>query len=153
MMKRFFIYLIFILFSSGVVAQPKTEKVIDPNASIISFDKMEYDFGTIYQDSDGNCFFAYTNTGKTPLLLSRVRSSCGCTIPKWSRMPLNPGESDTIKVRYDTKRLGSFHKSITVLSNSGNGSVVLKIKGKVLPKPAEAMPTKNVDFDTSPINK
>jgi len=134
-------------------AQTKGAKPADPMAPTMSFDKLEYEYGTLYQNADGECYFAYSNKGKSPLILSRVRSSCGCTIPRWSRMPLNPGQSDTIRVRYDTKRLGSFHKSITILSNAGSGSIVLKIKGKVLPEPIDAMPTKNVDFETSPVNK
>jgi len=154
MMKRTILCLtILLLIGLHSIAQTEDVKPIDPTAPVMSFDKLEYDYGTLYQNADGECYFAYTNKGKSPLILSRVRSSCGCTIPRWSRMPLNPGQSDTIKVKYDTKRLGSFHKSITILSNASAGSIVLKIKGKVLPEPADAMPTKNVDLETSPVNK
>ncbi|NOR88368.1 MAG: DUF1573 domain-containing protein [Bacteroidales bacterium] len=135
------------------IAQEITSASENPNAPLISFDKTEYDYGTMFQNADGSAYFAYTNKGKEPLILSRVKSSCGCTIPKWSRQPLMPGQTDTIKVKYDTKRLGSFHKSITISSNAKKQSVVLKIKGKVIPKPAETIPTKNIDSEMSPINK
>ncbi len=140
----------------GVVslqAQNNTTPVKNPNAPVITFDKTTYDYGTIYERSHGNVNFVYTNTGKEPLILSRVRSSCGCTIPKWSRQPLMPGESDTIKVHYDTKRIGSFHKSITITSNATKPSVVLKIKGKVIREESTALPTKNVAKGASPMNK
>lgn len=129
------------------------ETPVNPNAPVITFDKLDYDYGTIYQNADGDVNFIYQNDGKEPLILSRVKSSCGCTIPKWSRQPLLPGQSDTIKIHYDTKRLGSFHKSITVTSNASEPSVVLKIGGKVLPGETEAIPAKNVDSEMSPVNK
>lgn len=153
-MKKILLSLILLVtFGWNAISQEAAEKPVNPNAPVISFDKTEYDYGTMYQHGDGETFFVYTNKGKEPLILSRVKSSCGCTIPKWSRQPLLPGQSDTIKVKYDTKRLGSFHKSITITSNATTPTVVLKIKGKIIPEPAEAMPTKNVDNEMSPVNK
>jgi len=153
-MKKFLISLTLLLaFGFTSFAQAPAAENTNPNAPVLTVDKTSYDYGTMYQRADGNTFFVYTNEGKEPLILSRVKSSCGCTIPKWSRQPLMPGQSDTIKVKYDTKRLGSFHKSITVTSNASNPTVVLKIKGKVLPEPTETMPTKNVDSEMSPVNK
>jgi len=137
----------------GVQAQNAEEAPINPNAPVITLDKVEYDYGTMYQNADGSTFFTYTNDGKEPLILARVKSSCGCTIPKWSRQPLLPGQSDTLKIVYDTKRLGSFHKSVTISSNATDAKVVLKIKGKVIPEPQEGMPVKNVDNTLSPVNK
>jgi len=153
-MKKFLSSLTLLLaFGIATFAQAPVAENKNPNAPLITLDKTSYDYGTMYQKGDGNTFFVYTNEGKEPLILSRVKSSCGCTIPKWSRQPLMPGQSDTVKVKYDTKRLGSFHKSITITSNASNPTVVLKIKGKVVPEPAETMPTKNVDSETSPVNK
>ncbi len=134
-------------------AQNTPAPVKNPNAPVITFDKTSHDYGTIYEKANGDAYFVYTNTGKEPLILSRVKSSCGCTIPKWSRQPLMPGESDTIKVHYDTKRIGTFHKSITVSSNANISSVVLKIKGKVIREESTALPTKNVAKGASPMNK
>ncbi|MGC8865655.1 MAG: DUF1573 domain-containing protein [Bacteroidales bacterium] len=101
-----------------------------------------WDYGTIQQGADGSSFFAFKNTGTEPLVLSEVRSSCGCTVPRWPREPILPGKSDTIKVKYDTKRLGQINKTITVISNAVNNPVVLRIKGDVIAKPAEVVPEK-----------
>lgn len=100
----------------------------------IAFDKTEHDYGTITQGADGNCVFSFVNKGKAPLILSNVQASCGCTTPEWTRTPVAPGEKGAIKVKYDTNRVGSFNKSITVTSNAVNASVVLRIKGNVTPK-------------------
>ncbi len=153
-MKKILLSLTLVVtFGWNAISQEAADQPENPNAPVISFDKTEHDYGTFYQHGDGETLFVYTNEGKEPLILSRVKSSCGCTIPKWSRQPLLPGQSDTIKVKYDTKRLGSFHKSITITSNAKTPTVVLKIKGKIIPEPAEAMPTKDVDNTLSPVNK
>lgn len=153
MKKLFFSLCILIIGAANIQAQEAKPELKNANAPVISFDKTVNDYGTIYERADGNSQFVYTNTGKEPLIISRVKSSCGCTIPKWSRQPLMPGESDTIRVRYDTKRIGTFHKSITVSSNASNPTVILKIKGKVIREENTAIPTKNVDKEASPMNK
>jgi hypothetical protein len=98
----------------------------------IEFEMTEYDYGTIPQNGDGTVEFKFTNTGAEPLILSNVRSSCGCTVPKWPREPINAGESAVIKVKYDTRRIGTFSKSITVYSNASTTPQVLRIHGKVV---------------------
>ena len=62
--------------------------------SAISFETTEYDYGNIMQGSDGTCAFVFTNTGDAPLLLTNVRSSCGCTIPEWPKKPIRPGRPE-----------------------------------------------------------
>lgn len=136
---------LFILFSSYTM---RTE-----NGADIKFEKVVHDYGTIYQAGNGRCEFRFTNTGNEPLILTNVRSSCGCTVPKWPREPILPGKSASIKVRYDTNRLGSINKQITVTSNGKVSTIILKIKGKVLPKPKEELPTKQFGEGTSPVKK
>jgi hypothetical protein len=109
------------------------------NAPKIEFEKPVHDFGTILQGGDGTYNFVFTNTGKEPLILNNVKSSCGCTKPQWSAEPVKQGEKDTVKVGYNTKLVGPFTKTITVFSNASNSTVTLTIKGAVTPaeKPAE----------------
>ena len=124
------------------------QSVFAQDSAKISFDKTTHDYGSIYQDSDGNCVFTFTNTGKAPLILTNVYSSCGCTVPSWPKEPTMPGKSNTIKVKYNTTRIGAINKTITVESNASNGTVKLRIKGNVLVKPTETLPEK----EESPLN-
>ena len=48
----------------------------------ISLDKDVHDYGTISQGADGGCEFTVTNDGTEPLIISRCKGSCGCTVPK-----------------------------------------------------------------------
>ncbi|NQY66396.1 MAG: DUF1573 domain-containing protein [Flavobacteriales bacterium] len=113
-----------------------TPAVVNPNAAIMEFENETLDYGTIKQNSDPYREFVFKNTGKEPLIITNAKGSCGCTIPDWPKEPINPGESSVIKVRYDTKRIGAFTKTITISSNAKSASKVIKIKGKV-----EALPS------------
>jgi len=110
---------------SNLTADAKQE------AAAIEFETSQHDFGTIPQGGNGTIEFVFRNTGREPLILKNVRSSCGCTVPQWPREPVNRGEKGVIKVSYNTRITGNFSKSISVYSNAGNAPVVLKIRGKV----------------------
>jgi hypothetical protein len=103
---------------------------LNPLPEII-FENPIYDYGTIPLNSAGECEFVFKNTGKTPLILSNVQSSCGCTVPSWPKEPVAMNTKGVIKVKYNTNRSGSFQKTITVSSNAKNSPIVLTIKGTV----------------------
>jgi len=124
----------------------------NPNAPEIKFESNVYDYGTIMQDGNGDCEFKFKNTGKEPLILTSVTSSCGCTTPYWSKEPILPGKGDVIKVHYATNRIGIISKQITVISNASNSPVVLSIKGNVLQKPVENIPEKPNNTNGTPVN-
>ena len=127
----------------------KNELVVEdtlPKLPAIQFNSLVHDYGTIYQNGDGVCYFQFSNTGKADLQLSNVTSSCGCTIPEWPKDPIPPGNSATIKVSYNTSRIGSINKNIFVDSNVGE-KVTLTIKGNVLELPSGTVP----ENKTSPL--
>ncbi|NVN95734.1 MAG: DUF1573 domain-containing protein [Bacteroidetes bacterium] len=149
MKKVIFSIVMFTLAFATVKAQDAAIPV-NPNGPDIQFVKTVHDYGTIIQGADGNCDFKFKNTGKEPLILSNVVSSCGCTVPSWTRDPIMPGKEGTIKVKYDTNRIGMIGKQITVMSNAKTERVVLQITGKIEPKPTEQMPEKTVTPGTTP---
>lgn len=120
----------------------------------IEFEKTVHDYGDVPYNGNGECEFRFTNTGTEPLLIQKPKSSCGCTIPSWPNEPILPGESEVIKVTYKTNRVGQINKTVTVNSNAvKNSTVVLRIKGRVLQQPTEALPEKTNSFgDGSPVN-
>ena len=103
---------------------------------VISFDTKSYDFGKIHEeDGKADYTFAFTNKGNSPLVISRVQASCGCTTPTWTKEPIEPGKSGSVLVSYNPLgRPGVFAKSITVFSNASEEQVGLIIKGEVVPK-------------------
>jgi len=88
-------------------------------------------FGKIWYQANAEYEFVFKNTGKSPLIIRDVKSSCGCTVPEWSKKPVLPKEKGIIKVKYDTKRIGEFYKIITVYSNAKNSPVKLYVQGNV----------------------
>jgi len=129
------------------------QRANDSNAPIIKFDKTTHNYGTIEQHGNGTCEFAFKNEGKEPLILTNVRSSCGCTVPTWPREPILPGQSKVIKVKYDTKRIGIINKTIHVYSNATTPSITLRIKGKVVGKQNSSIPAKKMKESAAPVNK
>ncbi len=132
-MKKFFLLSLFVSMAftmiNAQVAEPQDQPMNGPK---ISFTEQEHNYGTLQKGGDGNCEFTFTNEGNEPLILSNVKASCGCTTPSWTKEPIMPGKSGSIKVRYNTNNVGGFTKTITVTSNAINSPrVVLKIKGKV----------------------
>ncbi len=108
-----------------------TSRVNQPE---ISFATIEHDYQTIVQGGDGKYKFAFTNTGNTPLIVTNVTSSCGCTTPLWPKEPIKPGGKGEIEVGYNTNIVGPFSKSITVFSTGKSSPMVLRIKGEVKSK-------------------
>ncbi|MDZ4823596.1 MAG: DUF1573 domain-containing protein [Flavobacteriales bacterium] len=105
---------------------------ITPSGAIITLDKEVHDYGTIPYGGDGTCEFKVTNTGVGPLILSKCKGSCGCTVPKCDPNPILPGQTSMISVKYDTKRSGPINKSVTINSNADNEPTkVVRIKGSV----------------------
>jgi hypothetical protein len=107
--------------------------------AVMTFDKMVHDFGKI-NEADGRVttIFDFKNEGDAPLVLTNVRASCGCTTPKWTREPIEPGKSGQITVTYNPNgRPGVFQKTITITSNASSEPLRLTIKGQVIPKPAQ----------------
>ncbi len=97
------------------------------------FENEKHDFGEISEGAIASYDFSFKNTGTTPLVISKVKASCGCTTPFWSKKPIPPGKSGKITASYNSKnRSGSFNKSITITSNALVSSKVIFIKGIVV---------------------
>ncbi|HDZ03730.1 hypothetical protein LCGC14_0286810 [marine sediment metagenome] len=123
MMKKIVLVLFVGLLGFSLTAQDAAAK--------IEFKSETVDYGEIAKGSDGVRVFEFTNTGTAPLIISKVSSSCGCTIPKKPEDPILPGKTGEIQVKYDTNRVGPIRKAITVISNADTPTKVLKIKGEV----------------------
>ena len=123
-MKQLITILFVGLLSLSINAQDKVAK--------IEFKETTIDYGTIEKGADGVRTFVFTNTGDAPLIISKVTSSCGCTVPKKPDEPIMPGDEGEIQVKYDTKRVMPIRKTITVISNADTPTVALTIKGEVI---------------------
>ena len=150
-MKKVIYLLGIMLFMAGAAKAQDAKTQSGPE---IEFEEIVHDYGDVPCNGNGECEFRFTNTGDAPLLIQKPKSSCGCTVPSWPSEPILPGESEIIKVTYRTNRPGIINKTVTVTSNAvKNSTVVLRIKGRVLDQPTEALPEKKSNFGSgSPVN-
>jgi len=99
------------------------------------FVETKYDFATVEEGDKVSHTFKFTNAGKVSLLISDVRSTCGCTVPKWPKEAIPPGEQNQISVVFDTAgKKERQHKLITITANTYPSKTVLSLDGFVTPK-------------------
>jgi hypothetical protein len=114
----------------------------DKDAGIFKFKEEVHDYGEVPEGPQAETDFEFKNTGKKPIVITGAQGSCGCTVPKWPSEPILPGKKGTIHVTYNTAgRQGPIDKSVTIHSNAQQNPMILRIKGSVKPKPADATTT------------
>lgn len=98
----------------------------------IKFDKLTHNFGT-FSESNAvqTCTFTFSNTGNAPLIINQAVASCGCTVPSYTKKPIQPGDKGEIKITYDGKGKfpGHFKKTITIRTNAEQEMTRLYIEG------------------------
>ena len=133
-MKKIALILFVSVLTISMNAQEKTAVADGP---AFEFETETIDYGKIENGSNGERVFVFTNVGNAPLIIDKVKGSCGCTVPTKPEGPIMPGETGEIKVKYDTKRTGGFSKTVTITSNATEPRKVVRVKGIVL-KPENA---------------
>ena len=143
MKKSLFILLLSLTMGIVTYAQnspaPNTDN-IQIEGPVMELESMVVDYGTIEQNSDPLRTLTFVNTGTEPLVIKNARGSCGCTVPKWPKEPIMPGEEANLEIRYSTNRLGKFSKRVTITTNEIGDPKIITVKGNVL-KPEEGVPS------------
>ena len=123
------------------IAAAAERDAVSSKFPVLTFDKNEHDFGEIEAKTAVETTFKYTNNGEAPLVITDIKSSCGCTVPQnWSREPLLPGGSGEFSVKFNGSGANKITKTITVTANTEKGSEVVKITAFVKPDPNKAKP-------------
>jgi hypothetical protein len=128
-MKQIIFLLVLSFLSLGIFAQEKSPK--------IHFKTTVHDFGDIKEEGNpATTSFELVNAGDAPLIISKVATTCSCTVSDWPKEPLVPGAKAFITLSYNPKgRPGPFNQRITVFSNASGPGVALTIRGQVIPRP------------------
>lgn len=133
MIKRIFVIVLYLAFSSAAFTQSK-----DPVINIL---KKSHDFGEI-KEAKGIVKYRFTfiNKGGAPVLIKNVKTSCGCTTSNYSKIPVLPGEMGFFDISFDpANRPGPFNKRITLYTNAINNPTNVNIKGVVIGEKQESI--------------
>lgn len=132
MQKSFFIILV--LTFTAAFSQDSAEKSVESieAVGVFNFTTETINYGNVIQNTDGKRTFIFKNVGNAPIVISKVKTSCGCTLASKPTQPVLPGDSAEIQVKYATKKLGAFSKTITISSNASEERKVVRIKGRVV---------------------
>ena len=101
---------------------------------VITFEENQFDFGTIDQNTAVEHVFKFKNTGDAPLMIVNAKSSCGCTIPEYTKEPVAPGASGELLVKFNGSGQNQVSKTVTLTTNTKEGTENLTIKAFVNPK-------------------
>lgn len=108
------------------------------NVAKMSFEKQNYEFGEVMEGEIIEHTFKFKNTGKAPLVIQGARSTCGCTVPEWSKDPIQVGEEGEIFVRFDTKNKRARQvKPVIITANSYPATTKVYLRGFVKEEGAE----------------
>lgn len=103
------------------------------NLPEFEFEEEVLEFGEIVQGEQVKRTFKFKNVGKSNLIISDAKGSCGCTVPVWPKKPIQPGEEGTIEVVFNSNgKQGRQSKTVTLVANTVPNTKVLAIKGDVL---------------------
>ncbi len=106
--------------------------------TVMDFDATEFDFGLVDEGEKVSHTYNFKNTGSEPLILSNAKGSCGCTVPKWPKEPIAPGESGVITVEFNSKnKKGKRNQKVTITANTDPAQTFIYLKGEVKPKPTD----------------
>lgn len=144
MKKVVFTFIALFAFAAFSMAQDtQVKKTEQTNGPVLSLESDVIDYGTIEKNSEPLRTVSFTNIGTEPLIIKSARGNCGCTVPKWPKEPILPGETKKLEVRYATNRVGKFSKKVTLRTNEGETVLhTIKVMGEVLkPETDEGVPT------------
>ena len=97
------------------------------------FETEVHDFGKIPLNKPVVYTFNFTNTGEAPLIISKVETTCGCTVGEYTKTPVKSGEKGFVKVTLTPSGAPlPFNKGITLTSNARTTTKVLIIKGEYI---------------------
>ncbi len=105
---------------------------IENAASLISWKSEQIDLGEIPQNKPKSIDFEFKNTGKTPVIITNVKASCGCTATDYTKTPIQAGQTAKITATYNAATKGAFAKTVTVTTSAEETPKVLSFKGTVI---------------------
>lgn len=127
--------------ASTPVTGAKPAEVPTGPLTSLNFPETTFDFGDVDEGEMVTHVYKFTNTGKEPLIIKDAKGSCGCTVPKWPKTPIPPGEEGQIQVEFNSKgKSGKQTKRVTLTANTDPAQTFLTISGNVnaKPKPQDA---------------
>lgn len=149
MKKSFLIVAVLSVFAFSACKDNAADKVNEENVAtaadrdaesgkfpVITFEESQFDFGTIAQGTNVEHIFKFKNTGDAPLMIVDAKSSCGCTVPQYTKEAIAPGAEGQMLVKFNGSGQNQVSKTVTITTNTKAGTETLTIKAFVTPRNA-----------------
>jgi hypothetical protein len=119
------------LYKRQISGNAQLEPKATETGTAVQVETPRQNLGTMKTGETYACTFILTNTGDAPLVITNIKTTCGCTVPTWSRQPVAPGATAEIKVEVTPDTPGNFRKTVTVYGNVENVPLQLLVEGEV----------------------
>ena len=154
-MKRIMIAFLALASATSLMAQnTATDGQKKKFSDVAKFDKETYDFGKIKQNVPAVATFTVTNISKEPIVIEQANPTCGCTISDYTKSPIAPGKTGTIKATYNAAAAGAIHKTLTVKIAGIDEMKSISLAGEVVAAAPAAVTTPagtaNATLSTTP---
>ncbi|WP_020533058.1 DUF1573 domain-containing protein [Flexithrix dorotheae] len=134
MKKYFYLIGIAMFYAATTFAQNVELASNESSKAVFTWESQAVNLGKIPQGIPAEATFTFTNTGTSPIVISDVKPSCGCTATEWPKEPVMPGKSAVIKAKYNAASAGNFNKTVKVTANTTQSITTLTIRGEVVAK-------------------
>jgi PBP1b-binding outer membrane lipoprotein LpoB len=102
------------------------------NIAKITLEETDFNFGSVTEGDVVKHTYKFKNVGNQTLLITDIRTTCGCTVPTWNKSPIAAGASDQVEVKFDTKgKANEQVKKITIIANTFPAETELILRGMV----------------------
>ncbi len=96
------------------------------------FESDVHDFGKVIEGEKLSYSFKFKNIGNSDLIIATANASCGCTVPEFSKEPVQKGAEGIVTVTFNTAGKNGFqHKTVTVGANTQPSNFTLHVKAMV----------------------
>lgn len=120
-------------FTPNQTTPSSVESIVTKTPSaFITWKSTEISLGEIVQNKPVSIDFEFTNTGDSPVIITSVQASCGCTSTNYAKTPVLPGESTKITAVFNAATKGAFKKQVTVVTSAEENPKTLFFSGTVI---------------------
>ena len=133
-----FFLVVFVVFIVGCKSgNPQKEENTDAflesdGAAKPVFAFVEHDLGNLKRGEEAGARFRFKNEGTSPLLIEKVKTGCGCTVAKYTRKPIKPGDAGFVEVIFDsTGKSGMQFQQVSVYFKGLDRPIQLSLVAKV----------------------
>lgn len=113
----------------NIISGKETHAEMKESRTTAKLSHATIDLGTFFWEEQQDTTVTLQNTGKLPLVIHDIATSCGCTVADYDKRPASPGQGIQIRISYNAEHPERFNKTVVVYCNAERSPLVLRVIG------------------------